>query len=654
MSVERMNMLNLVAPIQHIDEIVKEMVLFGKLHIVNAMVEIDESNFMIAVDEENIEEIAEMSMIHSYKDQQSLKSFKYQLDSLMTFFNIPKEVNPDYLSGHYTFNSTMDNIESIFQEADTLQKKMDAKRQELSQLENIQNCLKMMKDVNIDLSTLNGMAYFNYEIGILSKEGREKIKKNYENIPAIVLHIGNEQKDEVYLIISLKQFKLETDRILRSLNFRRLEAPKNCAGKPLEIKSIFNEQSVALEKEISEMEKKKEELREKYYADVEKAFSQNEMEEAKTVIKNNIACTENFFYLSGWVPQKEKNLLDKRLSKYNEEVILVFKNTKEVYNYIIPPTKLSNHKIISPFEPLIKMYGIPSYGEIDPTLFLSLTYMFLFGAMFGDVGQGIVIFLMGLLATKKMANSVYGQIFMRLGVSSTIFGFLYGSIFGFEHILPALFLRPMENINTMLYSSIIVGAIFLFISFAIGIINAVNNKDIKEGIFGRNGVCGFVFFMGLLMILGEMAVGIKTIPIHLLIPVMTTCILLIIIREPLTHFLQNERPLYKEPPANYYTESVFEGLETIINILSNTISFIRVGAFALNHVGLFMAFHTMAELANNRAAGILIYILGNVIVIGLEGLIVFIQGLRLEYYEMFSKYFVGEGIEYHPVALKCS
>ncbi len=654
MSVERMNMLNLVAPIQYIDEIVKEMVLFGKLHIVNAMVEIDESNFMIAVDEENIEEIAEMSMIHSYKDQQSFKTFKYHLDSLMTFFNIPEEVKPDYLSGHYSFKKTMDAVNDIFHEADALQKKMDAKKQELTQLDNIQNCLKMMKDVNIDLSTLNGMAYFNYEIGILSKEGREKIRKNYENIPAIVLHIGNDQKDEVYLIISLKEFKLETDRILRSLNFRRLEAPKNCAGKPFEIETIFYEQSEILRAEIAEMEKYKEELREKYYSDVEKAYSQNEMEEAKTVIKSNIACTDNFFYLSGWVPEKEKSLLDKRLSVFDDEVILVFKNTKDVYNYIIPPTKLSNHRIISPFEPLIKMYGIPSYGEIDPTLFLSLTYMFLFGAMFGDVGQGIVIFLMGLVATKKMTNSVYGQIFMRLGVSSTIFGFLYGSIFGFEHILPALFLRPMENINTMLYSSIIVGAVFLFISFSIGIINAVKNKDIKEGIFGRNGVCGFVFFMGLLMILAEMTISLKTIPMNFLIPVMASCILLIVIREPLTHLLINKRPLYEEPPANYYTESVFEGLETIINILSNTISFIRVGAFALNHVGLFMAFHTMAELANNKAAGILIYIIGNIIVIGLEGLIVFIQGLRLEYYEMFSKYFVGEGIEYRPVALKCS
>ncbi|NLK73171.1 MAG: V-type ATP synthase subunit I [Clostridiales bacterium] len=652
MSVERMNMLNLVAPIEYMDELVKEIVLFGKLHVVNAMVEINDSNFTIALDKENIHEISEMAMIHSYKDQQNLRTFRYQLEDLMTFLNIGKDVKLQHLSDKYFFEETAKTLNEIYQDVNAFRKKIEAKKSELNKLDTIKNYLGMMKLVDFDLKMLNRMKYFNYEVGILSREGREKIKKNYENIPAIVLHIGKVEKGEVYLIISLKEFAVETDRILRSLNFSKLSIPKDFVGRPSEIEDFISEQAEILNVEIEQLEAEKKVLREKYYKEIEKAFAQNEMEEAKAIIKNNIACTENFFYLSGWVPSKEKGKLTARLTGYNEKVILVFKSTKEVYNYIIPPTKLSNPKIFKPFEPLIKMYGIPSYDEIDPTLFLSLSYMFLFGAMFGDVGQGMIIFLMGLFAYKRTSFNVYGQIFMRLGISSVIFGFLYGSIFGFEDILPALFLRPMENINTMLFSSVIVGAIFLFISFSIGIINAIRKRDIKEGIFGRNGICGFVFFMSLLAILSNMTLGIEIVPVNNLIPIMVLCILLIVVREPLTHLLLKKRPLYDESPSSYYTESIFEGLETIINILSNTISFIRVGAFALNHVGLFMAFHTMAQLANNKTAGVLIYIIGNVIVIGLEGLIVFIQGLRLEYYEMFSKYFVGEGIEYNPVTLE--
>ena len=90
-------------------------------------------------------------------------------------------------------------------------------------------------------------------------------------------------------------------------------------------------------------------------------------------------------------------------------------------------------------------------------------------------------------------------------------------------------------------------------------------------------------------------------------------------------------------------ESGFELLETFLSMLSNGISFIRVGAFALNHVGLFIAFHTIASMIGTRVGDILLFIIGNVVVLALEGLIVFIQGLRLIYYEMFSKYYTGDG-----------
>jgi len=110
--------------------------------------------------------------------------------------------------------------------------------------------------------------------------------------------------------------------------------------------------------------------------------------------------------------------------------------------------------------------------------------------------------------------------------------------------------------------------------------------------------------------------------------------------------------LIHESAGSYFTESIFEGVETILNALSNAISFIRVGAFALNHAGLFLAFLVMSEMTNNIVVKIIILFLGNVLILTLEGLVVFIQGLRLQYYEMFSKYFTGDGIEYDPIKLK--
>ena len=107
-----------------------------------------------------------------------------------------------------------------------------------------------------------------------------------------------------------------------------------------------------------------------------------------------------------------------------------------------------------------------------------------------------------------------------------------------------------------------------------------------------------------------------------------------------------------ETEDGYYIGAVFGLLETILSVVSNIISFIRVGAFAINHVGLFIAFKTIGQMIGTTSANIIALIVGNIIIIGLEGLIVFIQSLRLEYYEMFSKYYTGDGYEFVPTTIR--
>ncbi len=129
-------------------------------------------------------------------------------------------------------------------------------------------------------------------------------------------------------------------------------------------------------------------------------------------------------------------------------------------------------------------------------------------------------------------------------------------------------------------------------------------------------------------------------------------IVAIIFREPVANLILKHRPLYHESLRSITLKVDLIYLETFLSLLSNSISFIRVGAFALNHVGLFIAFHTMASIIGGAMGNISMFIIGNLLVIFLEGLIVFIQGLRLVYYEMFSKYFTGDGIEFNAVKLR--
>jgi V/A-type H+-transporting ATPase subunit I len=223
---------------------------------------------------------------------------------------------------------------------------------------------------------------------------------------------------------------------------------------------------------------------------------------------------------------------------------------------------------------------------------------------------------------------------------------------GNEAVSEVFFLRPIENINTILVASIAIGIFLLLVSFGYSIYNKLKIKDLKEGVFGRNGVAGLVLYLSVL--------GIAASKLHdqfagyagILTLLAVTSVGLIIVREPLANAVRGHRPLYHETAGAYYVESGFDILETFLSMLSNSVSFIRVGAFALNHVGLFVAFHTMASIIGTLAGDVSMFIIGNVIIICLEGLIVFIQGLRLVYYELFSKYYTGEGVPFSPAAVQ--
>ncbi len=652
MAIEKMVMLNLVGPLEEINPITRIIVMLENVHIVNAMNEIDESNFTIGVIEENIHELVEMSAVTPYRENTAHKSVAQKINKLMEYLDMELIIEKQYVKRNYDFQKTAKEVEKVYQEVDSVNKEIQELEERLENLKDFEEHIKHLKGLDIDFEELNNLKFFNYKIGILSRENRLKIKKNYENISAIVLHIGSDPVEgEVYMIIYPQELETENERVLRSLNFQKVNIPKELSGRPDEAQQKLEDQKEKIKAQINELYNKMQLLKGKYGKQATKFYSQLKMEEETSKIKNETACTNNFFYLAGWVPQSMKETISDKFEEFGESVLVTFKNVSEVPEHITPPTKMKNNRLLKPFEVLIHMYGIPSYNEIDPTFFLSITYMFLFGAMFGDVGQGLVLLLAGLFLHKKIGKEVFGEIFIRLGSSSIIFGFLYGSVFGFEHILPAILIRPIENINQILIASVVLGVILLVISFVISILNAVKQKNLKEGLFGRNGLAGLIFYILLLIVIINIVTNQQILPNKVCYILMAASMVIIVIREPLSNFILGKEQLYEESASGYYTESGFEVFETILSMLSGTLSFIRVGAFALNHVGLFIAFHTIADLTGNLAGSIIIYIVGNIIIIGLEGLIVFIQGLRLEYYEMFSKYYKGEGVLFNPSKL---
>ena len=247
-----------------------------------------------------------------------------------------------------------------------------------------------------------------------------------------------------------------------------------------------------------------------------------------------------------------------------------------------------------------------------------------------------------------------GGLVAACGLSATIFGFLYGSFFGFENVLHPIWMHPLDNIFLILELAIGAGVVLLSIGFIIGIINAVISKNWGQLFFERNGLPGLLLYWSLLGLAGSALLKITIIPSFIFIILALYGAIAIMFSELFKHLLEGHRPLISDSIGTFAIQAFFELFETFISLLSNSLSYVRIGAFAVAHGGLSNAIFILAALVSpGHGIGYGIVLLGgNIFIILFEGLIVGIQTMRLEYYEFFSKFFVGGGKRYEPLTLR--
>ncbi|WP_333637871.1 V-type ATP synthase subunit I [Tissierella praeacuta] len=645
MAVEKMTMMNIIGNISDVDNVLKDIILSGKVNLVSALSQIEDNSFVFNVKDENLEKVIDLNYITSFSRDKGYEELLKKGEELEEVLNIKSNYLNLNLKDNMDIGEISQIIDNIYKEVKEPSEILKSTKEELEKIENFYKNFSEIRDINTPIESLRELSYFDFRFGILSKEDRIKLKKNYDNILAVILHTGTGKEGEVYLVLYPSNIREEMNRILKSLNFKEIQVQDEYKGTPIEMIEYLRDKKERLKRDIDSLEKKLWNLREVHKDTIISLVNQLRTKEKIEDIKEELARSNKFFYLSGWVSKKDKEIIGEMLKEY-KDILVIFKDETD----LTPPTKLRNIWIFKPFESLVKMYGMPSYNELDPTPFLSLSYMFLFGAMFGDLGQGAILLLGGMLLSRK--NKMFGGLISRLGASSMIFGILYGAVFGIETIIPALLIKPFENINTILVSAIFVGIALILISYIYGMINSIKRKDMEDGLFGKEGLAGFLFYLCLLILIGGNLLKKPILSMELGAVIIILCMAVMIFKQPLTHLIKGKRPLHGEDITGYYIESVFSIIETLLSMLSGTVSFIRVGAFALTHVGLFIAFETIGHMIGTTAGNIIVLIIGNIVIIGMEGLIVFIQGLRLQYYELFSRYYKGEGKEFKPVNIK--
>ncbi len=583
----------------------------------------------------------------------------------------PKKVNKDLSRTINTLGFVDSSIPKTFNLTD-IENQIEESKKELLNLDDEINDLKdSYKDV-IDSLSYNlsyrekaidyenslalGDKYFYFSA--LVKENdinkMENLEEKYDDTRLVATESKVEKKkkpkkdddspksiEESYLLVYPEKVKKDVSRSINTMGFVDNEIPANVNISNIEREYIkANDDLLSINREIEAINTQ--------YGDVINNLSYS-LDHAKKSeeLKSNMAQGDEYFYLSGWVPESEVNKFKSLENKY-ENTILTTKDDESVDQE--PPTRLKNNKVFRPFEFLVNMYGAPNYDEIDPTPFFAITYLLLYGLMFGDLGQGLVFIAIGIWLSKK--NKVFGGLIKRIGLSASFFGLMYGSFFGREDIIPALLIKPFDNIMTVLIASVAFGVGLMVISYIIGIYNKVSKQhNIEEGIFGKEGLAGLMMMLSFIVIVLNI-VKISPIPMPVGVILLVASIVMMVFKQPIARKIEGNKRLYDQGKGDYYVESSFSIIEALLSVFSNLVSFTRVGAFAINHVGLYMAFEVMAKLAGGGIIGFIILILGNVLIIGLEGMIVFIQGLRLEFYEMFSKYYEGNGRLFRPLSSK--
>ncbi len=656
MAIEKMVLLNLVGSLEDEHDLLEELILCENIHLNLDNGDIYDNNYLVHQYEVMMPHEA-MPFIENYA---KLETEYHQLEEEIKYISQGMGIELNLEKDLLKVCSLEEAITSLSQikakVSESIDELSDA-RQVIHKLEDFRKKVACIKKGALDIKALNKLNFFEYEIGMLSHENKIQIMKNYENITAIVLHIGDlkDVEEDIYLIIYPQQFKEETSRLLKSLNWVPLEIPQEMQDASVDLLEAVTANIQKVETSIQAIEKELSLDQAQMKMKLEAIYTRVKLEQKILGVKEQIIHGNNLFVLNAWIQEKDKQAIEERIANITDKYVVITKDTAEIDKKVIPPTQLKNNWLFKPFEMIVQLYGLPSYYEIDPTPFLALTFMLMFGIMFGDIGQGSVYFLVGMILMKK--NAVAGGVLTRLGCSSMVFGLIYGSLFGLEqHQLPWLpsLTGPVlaqENIMRILLVGVAFGITVLSIAYIIGIINALRRKDFEEGLFGKNGVAGYIFFLGFVLTAVSI-VGVLPLPVWVPLLIMALMLGVMILKEPLTNQMLGHRPYIHGEVGSYFIESSFEGVETILSALSNGISFIRVGAFALNHAGLFMAFLVMADMTTNTILKMIILLIGNLLILTLEGLVVFILGLRLLYYEMFSKYFKGDGVAYEPLKIE--
>jgi len=526
-------------------------------------------------------------------------------------------------------------------------------KKELENKEKVIPYLDILSDLDINLGDITNFEMVRLLFGRVPERNFEPLIYSSVNVPVLILEVNRDEDNVWVFAFTTPYFLNEAYKILHSAYFTEDSIPEGYSGTPLEIKEKLEARI-----KLDELQLKEADL------EVQKILFSN-VDFINSIYTSVLARKRVFdltrygglsgggsiYFLDGWMTDEKAKDLEKDVDSDTVLISTPGDKLSEDIKKNIPVRLKNSNWFFKPFETITEMYGTPGYNEIDPSPFVAVLFTVMFGFMLGDIGHGLILALIGLFIRKT--SKKFGSVIMYAGFSAVFFGFMYGSVFGFEW-LPAIFLRPVLKIQELMIIAICFGIGIVSLGLILNIINGFKQRNWEKAVFGGEGIAGALFYLTSVFSVSYYLVTKKIpVPPALLIAALGISLVSIFLAEPLSGLLDGKGLKF---PEGFVLVSFVGLFNLLIEYFSNAISFVRLAAFALTHGALFSAFWIMTLMVLPTPGGglwaAIIFLIGQLILVGLEGLVVFIQDLRLTYYEYFTKFFEGSGHPFKPLKFK--
>lgn len=573
-------------------------------------------------------------------------------------------------------------LDQLDSERDSLRERQRALQQEVLKLEDLQRQVSLYGLGLSDASIPSSQSLLTLQTGRVLTARVPHLNDELKALPVLNVTMAQERDTSHHLLLFMKRDRAQVDRILTSVGWTAQDLPREMLTEQKDLMGDLTRKLKKLTGEQAKIQDQVNHLIKNRQPHLELVWTQLRVNELCCRIQTHFKSSMRTLVFAGWLPSEKKAVITQGITKacaghcYLE---WIEPGNQDVLGDDVP-VKFNNPKALAPFQMLVSNFGVPKYGTIDPTPFVMPMYLIMFGLMFADVGQGLVLMALGFLGASlwkdneaKAGMRQMASLLSWCGGASVLFGVLFGSYFGVG-LFPALWFNfhaivaghesgnPLiQNVYDILAITIRFGIAVIVMGLLFNWVNLIRQRNWLELVFDKGGLLGGWMYVGGIYIASYMVSHqYKEFPAGWILFLLAGLPALVLLAKEPLHIMQHRKqghlPDDKKTSVamlvmNGLMEWIVELLEIFSGYLSNTLSFMRVAGLGIAHVCLMISFSTLAEMTSGLWAAVIL-ILGNVLVIGLEGLSAGIQALRLNYYEFFTKFFHGTGKLHTPISLR--